>query len=255
LSDRRRSSLIYSKRSLHGQVAHDLGGRILRGDLAPGAVLPNEADFSASLRVSRTALREAIKILAAKGLVESRPKTGTRVRPRADWNLLDPDVLAWQWAAMPRAEFVREIFELRRAFEPSVAALAAKRATQEHIRVMAEALDEMDEAGDDGRRFIGPDTRFHRAILTAVGNGMLRSLSSVIETALTVSMYLSLDTPRGQHHSVPLHRAVYDAFRARDAAAAQQAMNELIDEAEDDAQKALRIKRPQARQKKRREAA
>jgi DNA-binding FadR family transcriptional regulator len=84
---------------------------------------------------------------------------------------------------------------------------------------------------------------------------MLRSLSSVIETALTVSMYLSLDTPRGQHHAVPLHRAVYDAFQRRAPEAARQAMNELIDDAEDDALKALKIRRPNARQRKGREAA
>jgi DNA-binding FadR family transcriptional regulator len=164
-------------------------------------------------------------------------------------------VLAWQWAAMPRAEFVREIFELRRAFEPTVASLAALRASGHHLRRMAAALDAMDAAGDDGRRFIGPDTEFHRTILAAVGNGMLRSLSSVIETALTVSMYLSLETPRGQHHSVPLHRAVYQAFRARDPEAARRAMNALIDDAEDDALKALKIRRPRAQQQKRREAA
>lgn len=244
-----------SGRGLLGRVVNTIGMRVIGGELSPGAALPNEADLCAQLGVSRTIVREATKVLASKGLLESRPKTGTRVRPPESWNLLDPDVLAWQWAAMPRSEFVREIFELRRAFEPTVAALAAVRATKEHLRIMAAALDEMDAAGDDGRRFIGPDTRFHRAILAAVGNGMLRSLSSVIETALTVSMYLSLDTPRGQHHSVPLHRAVHDAFRARDAGAARQAMNELIDDAEDDALKALKLKRPQVRQKKRREAA
>src|SRR5262249_18820510 len=105
--------LTYSNRSLHGQVAHDIGAQILRGDLGPGDVLPNEADFSARLKVSRTALREAIKVLAAKGLVESRPKTGTRVRPRGEWNLLDPDVLAWQLAAGPVESFVADLFELR----------------------------------------------------------------------------------------------------------------------------------------------
>src|SRR5207344_1945218 len=146
--------------------------RIIGGDIAPAASLPNEADLCTQLGVSRTIVREATKVLASKGLLESRPKTGTRVRPPESWNLLDPDVLAWQWAAMPRAEFVREIFELRRAFEPTVAALAAMRASKDDLRIMAAALDAMDAAGDDGRRFIGPDTEFHRTILAAVGNGM-----------------------------------------------------------------------------------
>src|SRR4249920_2142636 len=121
-----------SGRGLLGRVVNRIGMRIIGGDIAPAASLPNEADLCTQLGVSRTIVREATKVLASKGLLESRPKTGTRVRPPESWNLLDPDVLAWQWAAMPRAEFVREIFELRRAFEPTVAALAAMRASKDH---------------------------------------------------------------------------------------------------------------------------
>ncbi len=229
-----------SNRGLLGQVVHAIGLRIVGGDLQPGEALPNEATWGEQLGVSRTVLREATKVLISKGLLESRPKTGTRVRALESWNLLDPDVLAWQLARRPRERFVREIFELRRAFEPSVAALAAVRASDAQLDDMGKALDRMDEAGNDGRRFIVPDTRFHQIILEAVDNGMLRSLSSVINTALTVSMYLSLDTPRGQQHSMPLHRAVHDAFRSRDPEAARVAMNRLIDDAQVDALRALK---------------
>ena len=232
-----------STRGLLGQIVHAIGLRIVGGELAPGKALPNEATWCEQLGVSRTVLREATKVLNSKGLLESRPKTGTRVRPIENWNLLDADVLAWQLARRPRERFVREIFELRRAFEPSVAALAAVRASDAQLDDMGKALDLMDEAGNDGRRFIVPDTRFHQIILEAVDNGMLRSLSSVIDTALTVSMYLSLDTPRGQRHSMPLHRAVHAAFRARDPEAARAAMNQLIDEAEVDALRALKAGR------------
>src|SRR3546814_15925564 len=90
----RGESRTFSRRNIHGQIAHEIGQRILRGDFPPGAVLPNEATFSVELKVSRTALREAIKVLAAKGLVDPRPKIGTRVRPRAHWNLPDPNQLA-----------------------------------------------------------------------------------------------------------------------------------------------------------------
>jgi DNA-binding FadR family transcriptional regulator len=230
-----------STRGLLGRVVHTVGVRIIGGELRPGESLPNEAAWSEQLGVSRTVLREATKVLISKGLLESRPKTGTRVRPTESWNLIDPDVLAWQMAPRPRERFVREIFELRRAFEPSVAGLAALRASESQLGDMAEALEEMDRAGDDGRRFIVPDTRFHQTILDAVDNGLLRSLSGVIKTALTISMYLSLETPRGQRHSVPLHRAVHDAFRARDPEAARAAMDRLIDDAEDDARRALNI--------------
>lgn len=236
-----------STRGLLGHVIHAIGLKVLAGELRPGELLPNEAVWSELLGVSRTVLREATKVLISKGLLESRPKTGTRVRPIESWNLLDPDVLAWQMARGPREPFIREIFELRRAFEPSVAALAVLRASKRQLKEMADALEEMDMAGDDGRRFIGPDTRFHSTIFDAVDNGMLRSLSGVIKTALTISMYLSLETPRGQRHSVPHHRAVLDAFRARDPDAARAAMDRLIDDAEDDALRALKVGAPRKR--------
>jgi DNA-binding FadR family transcriptional regulator len=231
LPDRRRTSLIYSKRSLHGQVAHDLGGRILCGELAPGAVLPNEADFSASLRVSRTSLREAIKVLAAKGLVESRPKTGTRVRPRADWNLLDPDVLAWQFAAGPFTRFIEDLFELRQMIEPQAAAMAARRAGPAEVERIEEAFLGMEAAGNDSDLWIDPDLRFHQAI---------------IETALATSFRLSSAHWDGPIHSLPLHRAILEAIRKGDPDAAQAAMHRLLDGAADDVRRALADKQPKA---------
>jgi DNA-binding FadR family transcriptional regulator len=235
--------LIYSKRSLHGQVAHELGGRILRGELVPGAVLPNEAEFSASLSVSRTALREAIKVLAAKGLVESRPKTGTRVRPRADWNLLDPDVLAWQFAAGPFTRFIEDIFELRQMIEPQAAAMAARRAGAAEIEPIEEAYRGMAAAGNDSDLWIDPDLRFHQAIIRATGNELLWPLGAIIETALATSFRLSSAHWDGPIHSLPLHRAILDAIRERDAEAAHAAMHRLLDGAADDVRRALADKR------------
>jgi DNA-binding FadR family transcriptional regulator len=246
LPDRRRTSLIYSKRSLHGQVAHDLGGRILCGDLAPGAVLPNEADFSASLRVSRTALREAIKVLAAKGLVESRPKTGTRVRPRTDWNLLDPDVLAWQFAAGPFTRFIEDLFELRQMIEPQAAAIAARRAGPVEVERIEEAYRGMEAAGNDSDLWIDPDLRFHQAIIRATGNELLWPLGAIIETALATSFRLSSADWDGPIHSLPLHRAILDAIRMRDPEAAQAAMHRLLDGAAEDVRRSLADKRPKA---------
>src|SRR4051812_45996852 len=104
----------YPRRGLHGAVVHDIGVRILRGDLRPGDVLPAEEELGGELGVSRTVLREAIKVLAAKRLVESRPKTGTRVLPRGEWNLIDPDVLAWRLEADPDEQFFADVNELRR---------------------------------------------------------------------------------------------------------------------------------------------
>ena len=246
LPDRRRTSLIYSKRSLHGQVAHDLGGRIMCGELAPGAVLPNEADFSASLRVSRTSLREAIKVLAAKGLVESRPKTGTRVRPRADWNLLDPDVLAWQFAAGPFTRFIEDLFELRQMIEPQAAAMAARRAGPAEVERIEEAYLGMEAAGNDSDLWIDPDLRFHQAIIRATGNELLWPLGAIIETALATSFRLSSAHWDGPIHSLPLHRDILDAIRERNPEAAQAAMHRLLDGAAADVRRALADKQPKA---------
>lgn len=251
MPDRRRTSLTYSTRSLHGQVAHDIGGRILRGDLAPGAVLPNEADFSARLRVSRTALREGIKVLAAKGLVESRPKTGTRVRPRTDWNLLDPDVLAWQVAAGPLERFVAELFELRQMIEPQAAAIAARRAGAAEMRRIEQAYLGMKRAGNDSERWIDPDLRFHQAIIRATGNELLWPLGAIVETALTASFRLSSAHWDGPVHSLPLHKAILDAIRRRDAAGADTAMRRLLDAAAADVRRALTNGRPRSSRRSR----
>ena len=219
---------------LHASVVQQIGIRIVQGDFAPGETLPNADDSSEMLGVSRTVLREAIKVLAGKGLVESRPKTGTRVRPRTEWNFLDPDVLAWRFAGPINAADVRELFELRRAIEPMSAALAAQRTTPEQVNELNEALMEMEAVVHDGEQFAKPDLVFHQTILRMTGNELIGSLAALIETALLMSFRLSNDNPRGQTHSMPLHREVAKCIAAGDEAGAQRAMIVLIDNAEED---------------------
>src|SRR5205814_3934470 len=125
----------YPEQSLHGRIVHAIGRRILSGDLRPGDLLPAEPDLGAS----RTVVREAVKVLAAKGLVESRPKTGTRVRPRTAWNLIDPDVLAWRLETKPDRQFFQELIEIRRVVEPEVARLATTRATDDEVGALEQA--------------------------------------------------------------------------------------------------------------------
>src|ERR687885_155517 len=153
----------YPRRGLHGAVVHEIGVRIVRGELEPGDTLP-ENGLLDEPGVSRTVLREAIKVLAAKRLVESRPKTGTRVRPRRDWNLLDPDVLAWQIEAGPDADFLGQALELRRMIEPAAARLAAERATDGQIAALRRAYKGMAAAGDALDAFMEPDLRFHTVL-------------------------------------------------------------------------------------------
>jgi DNA-binding FadR family transcriptional regulator len=225
----------YSQRSLHGQVAHDIGGRILRGELTPGETLPNEADFSLRLKVSRTALREAIKVLAAKGLVESRPKTGTRVRSRHDWNLLDPDVLAWQLAAGPLDRFVRDLMELRQIIEPQAAAIAARQAKAAEIRAIEDAYRGMEISAEDSKLWAAHDVNFHRAILLATGNELLRPLAASIEAALAAGFRLvELMPPEQKRRSLPLHRAMLDAIKKHNPEAARTATLKLLADSEVD---------------------
>jgi DNA-binding FadR family transcriptional regulator len=236
----------YSKRSLHGRIAHQIGMQILRGELPAGRSLPSEDAWSAELDVSRTALREAIKVLAAKGLIESRPRTGARVCARERWNFLDPDVLAWRLAALPTERYVRDLFDLRQVIEPSAAALAAQRAGPADVARLAEACANMASAGDDGEGWMAGDLRFHQTLLWMTGNELLGSLGALIETALVMSFRLSDGNPRGQRHSLPLHVAVMEAVRMGDPERARRAMLDLLVNAQDDVAAALRLVRTRA---------
>jgi DNA-binding FadR family transcriptional regulator len=231
MTDREIGVRTYSTRSLHGQVAHQIGGRILRGDLQPGQSLPNEAHLSEEMNVSRTALREAIKVLAAKGLRESRPKTGTRVRTRDNWNMLDPDILAWLFAAGPNAAASEMLFEIREIFEPSAAALAASRASKEQVAELRSAYDAMEAAGDNLDASVPADLRFHQLLLASTGNELLMSLGSMIETALAANFKASSLGPKRVMIALPKHKAVLDAIAAGDAAGAQVAVVDLLDDA------------------------
>src|SRR6478735_5764190 len=129
-----------SGRRLRGAVAHYLGTAIVSGQIAPGETLTGEIANAEALDVSRGAYREAVQVLTAKGLVESRPKAGTRVLPRSRWNILDPTVLAWAFAAEPDLAFVRDLFELRAVVEPAAARFAAERRDKDDIKAMKDAL-------------------------------------------------------------------------------------------------------------------
>src|SRR2546426_2682420 len=180
----------YPRRGLHGALVHNIGVQILAGELEPGDPLPEE-QLSKTFEVSRTVLREVIKVLAAKGLVESRPKTGTRVRPRHEWNILDPDVLAWQREGAPPAAFLRKLTEVRGVVEPAAAELAGERASGRERAAIEEAYRDMASAlagrEADYDAFDLADMRFHRAILQACHNDLLEQMSGVVFRALLIS--------------------------------------------------------------------
>lgn len=216
-------------RRLHGAIAHRLGTAILSGQYTPGDVLSGEVAFSELLKVSRSAYREAIQVLTAKGLVESRPKTGTRVLPRNRWNLLDPDVLAWAFAGNPDIDFIRALFELRAVVEPAAAAFAAQRRDRADLKLMKDALAAMRRntlATEAGR---AADRDFHDAILRATGNEALMTLSASIGAAVTWTTRFKQRARELPRNPIPDHVRVYDAIAASDPGGASAAMRVLVE--------------------------
>jgi len=214
-------------RNLHGHVVQVLGQRIVSGAIKQGEVLPPEATMAEEMEVSRTSLREAMKVLSAKGLVEARPKVGTRVRDARFWNQLDADVLAWRCASMPTADFVQKLSEMREIIEPAAAASAARHRTVTQLKRMQAAFDGM-EAAHDPEAWTSADIDFHEAILAATGNELLISLFSVIETALSSYFTMSAHTAANFKYSLPQHRAVLYAIRDKEPEVAHKAMLKVI---------------------------
>jgi DNA-binding FadR family transcriptional regulator len=215
-------------RRLHGAIARKLGADILSGDYPAGATLPTEAMATETLGVSRAAYREAVQALIAKGLVESRPKAGTRVLPRDRWNLLDPDVLAWAFAREPDQRLIESLFELRGIIEPAAAAIAAERRSREDLQRMKSGLALMRRhtlATEEGRQ---GDREFHSALLHATGNDALIVLSAGIAAAVawtTVYKQRGRELPRDP---MPFHTSVYDAIADGDPERAREAMRILV---------------------------
>ena len=214
---------------LHGTIARDLGVLIVSGRYKPGDLLNGEIAASDRLHVSRGAYREAVRILAAKGLIESRPKVGTRISQPEHWHLLDPDVLSWIFEFEPDDTLLAQLFELRKIVEPQAAALAALRRTDEHLAAMARALDGMAKhslAAEAGRL---ADQEFHSALLRASGNAFIVSLTSGVAAAVSWTTIFKQRNSPLLRDPVPDHSRVYDAVAASDAKAAHAAMANLVD--------------------------
>lgn len=221
-------------RRLRGAIAHRLGVAILSGEYKPGERIPGEVAFAAELDVSRSAFREAIQVLTAKGLVESRPKAGTLVLPRDRWNLLDPDVLGWAFTGAPDIDFIRSLFELRAIVEPGAAALAAARRDRADLKAMRDALADMSRHSLGTEAGRAADRAFHTAILAATRNDALVVLSASIGAAVGWTTQFKQRLRALPRNPIPDHRRVYDAIAAGDGAGASEAMRLLVQQALDD---------------------
>lgn len=223
-----------------GVIAREIGMEIVSGGFKSGDVLDGEIETSGRLRISRAAYREAVRILAAKGLVKALRKVGTRVNPRGEWHLLDPDVLEWIFESEPDDDLLANLFELRRMVEPEAAALAAFRRTDSDLQAMAEALRGMTRhslASNAGRM---ADQAFHAALLRATGNAFVASLTAGVGAAVTWTTIYKGHHSQRLRDSVPDHQRVYDAIARRDAHGARAAMADLVELALHDTTEARR---------------
>ncbi len=228
-----------SGRRLRGAVANKLGVAILSGEFSPGETLSGEIAFAEELNVSRGAYREAIQVLTAKGLVESRPKAGTRVLPRNRWNLLDPDVLAWAFTGEPDPQLVRSLFEMRMVIEPAAAAMAAARRNKAELKIMRDALAAMKRfslATEQGRQ---ADRTFHDTILQATQNDAMVVLSASIGAAVNWTTQYKQRLRALPRDPIPDHVKVFDAIAAEDAEGASAAMTALVTLALEDTRSAM----------------
>jgi DNA-binding FadR family transcriptional regulator len=188
-------------------------------------------------------VREAVKSLAAKGMLVTGPKVGTRVLPSDQWNWFDPDVVAWQSKIGLTRDFLRDLQELRRVVEPAAVRLAATRATPADLAEIEAAYDGMRHAIEQGGDYVSYDLRFHQGLLRACHNRMVIQMSKALGALLRTSFEISTSRPDGPAQSLPLHRAVLDAVRDRDAARAERAILVLIDGAAQDIELVLGSRR------------
>lgn len=213
-------------RGIHGQTVEILASRILSNEYPEGTTL-DLTQLREELDVSLTALREALKVLSAKGMIDARQKRGTFVQPRSSWNMLDADVMRWQMSVAADPGLFDQLTEVRSVVEPAAARMAAERATEDDLAALTSALDSMATASDVDAA-VDADIAFHRALLTATHNDFLSQIAAIIAIGLA-------ERDKFVHHAnpsdpVPSHKAVLDAVVAHDPPAAEEAMRALVNQ-------------------------
>jgi DNA-binding FadR family transcriptional regulator len=218
-------------RNLHARVLWQLGVAIVRGDYPEGSILPSDTELLARFAVSRTVLREALKTLAAKGMIEARARIGTRVLPRQRWNLFDADVLAWHFETGPDLALLRSLSEIRIGVEVESAALAAVRRSEEQAEALIACASRMGEASTP-EQFARTDLEFHRTVAEASGNPFMASISALVEMALTAVFTISspIEDEAAMAATVSAHGRIAEAIRAGNPDEARLAMKAVISE-------------------------
>ena len=214
------------RKSMHAQIVQDLGMHIVSGRFKPEERLPMEATLCEEYKVSRSVLREATRVLSAKGLVYSKPRVGAVVRPRLKWHLLDPDVLSWLMQSTPHSEFFNTLAGVRRILEPEIAAMAATTATDEDIATIEKAYQGM-ETAQTHEQLLQADLDFHRAIADAARNPFLiQTLEYLGQFLRGVTQVTRANEARRVDFAKQVqseHQAILEAVQAGDAQRARQA--------------------------------
>lgn len=233
--------------NLTQSITQELGIAIVTGSYTPDNPFPVEAKLCKQFKASRSVLREAVKMLTAKGLLSARPRQGTRVQPEKNWNLLDPDVLRWLLKRRFSLALLAEFTEIRLSVEPMAASLAARRASKAEQLAIEQALARMEAAqrGDDNP--LQSDAAFHIAILDASGNRFYIQFEDMVETALQFSIRFTNRFKGVEFASVAEHKKVLDAILARDPEEAKAAMESLISDALALINQAIAMEKEQAR--------
>ena len=217
--------------NLHGRVTRALAVQVIQAErAAQSVVFPNEARLCEQLGVSRSILREAVKVLADKGMIEVRPRAGTRSKPRAEWNLLDPDILGWQAELEPDANLLREICEVRLAIEPTASGFAATRATPEEVLEIQRCLErrECRIASATAEEAVDLDLQFHAAVAAASHNALFRQLNAIIREPLRAALSYIVRLPASAALEVEGYRTLFEAIRRRDPLAARDASADIV---------------------------
>jgi len=237
-------------RNVHGNTVDYLGSAIVAGRFGAVGAMPPEPLLCEELGVSRTVIRESVKSLVAKGLIQTGPKVGTRVRPSSHWNWFDPEVIGWQAKAGLTPEFIRDLQDLRLIMEPAAIRLAAERATAADIAGVEQAFAGMVDAVEHEGDYVRFDLLFHQGLIRASHNRMLEKMDQALGALLRTSFEISTVKTGGPRQSLPMHRAVLDAVIARDPDLAEHAIMVLIQDAHKDMAQVLMARRALPRTQK-----
>ncbi|MCI2959348.1 FadR family transcriptional regulator [Agromyces atrinae] len=214
---------------LHSLVIENLGTRIVSGELAPGTSLHTDS-IEEALGVSRSVVREAVRVLQSLGLVKPVPRLGLRIRPRADWNVFDPEIIRWRIAGEQKGAQLRSLTELRAAVEPAAAELAAQHSPDDiaaELMAVAARMRAVGRAGDL-QTFLDLDIQFHSLVLAASGNEMFSHLRNVIGEVLRGRTDYGLMPDHPHEEALQLHVDVANAIQSRDPDTARNAMDRIM---------------------------